>query len=179
MSWENLKSNSVEGDRLIAEMKKYDADAKNARSAFTDFIINECGFAAWHIHDGWLKDMDGNNGSKVLDYQNCRLTWIHDHDDFSHSYFKPELNDEMVIVKRSPDGSEKEPITLYVCRVTGYYNKGIRARDNDTLELKQIALIYVVYNKEKRVYEPNKLQLKKTDNPFNKVIRDFMKLINL
>lgn len=144
MDWKNFKSNSIAGDNLILRAKLMANQRDVLRGLFTEFIKAN-GFVAWHIHDGWVRNMDDKTGKDVLHNENIQIVWFDDHS--SHSSGKcPDLGDKMVVVDYYYDSHESEPFDIYCYAVIE------KPRAND-VKLKRIEVKQAVFNKEENNYQ--------------------------
>jgi hypothetical protein len=145
MKWRGFESHSIEGDNFIYGMMETDKLWQKARERFTDFTENN-GFAAWHIHDGWVRN--GNTRGDVLLHEEINLTWIEPHAGYSHSFTCPQVGETMIIVKDSPHGDETKPFELYCYKVVG--NHGFLSR---SLRLLRTEIKLAIFNHEAHRYE--------------------------
>jgi hypothetical protein len=148
----NLKSNSIEGDKFIENMRNSEESNRHNRDlmhcAFSEFIRHS-EFSAWHIHDGWVKNATGNTGD-VLNDKGINVVWIDRHAGYSHSLWQPKVAKRMVIVEDSPESeihTNQKPFDLYCYHVV----RCIPSTAN-IYHLKLIEIKKVTYNKQAEEY---------------------------
>lgn len=90
-----------EFNRLLAAMKRN-------RNAYSDFLLymnkqlNELRpadkiYRGWHIHDGWVQDLNGKCGKHIIKLDEIKITWIPEHD-AAHSSFYPYNTGDLVCI---------------------------------------------------------------------------------
>lgn len=144
MNLGHFKSNSIEGDNFVSGIMNIEKRWYQSRELFTKFINNH-GFVAWHIHDGWV--MNGYNKGDILHHVDIRIGWVKSHAGYSHTFNCPNIGEKMVIIKDSPDMDKLKPFDLYCYEVVG--KKTIFSLD---IELKRIDIKQAIFNKEENNY---------------------------
>lgn len=99
--WNGFKSHSEAGNEFISGMMNTALRWGKARELFAAFT-KQNGFAAWHIHDGWVTY--NYRSGDVLDNEIITVYWIRCHAGYSHSGVQPKVRDKIVIVRSSPKG---------------------------------------------------------------------------
>lgn len=145
MEYQNLKSYSQKGDKFILGMMTIQERWAAARELFTTFI-EQNGFSAWHIHDGWVTHKH-NNGD-ILHHQDITITWIDSHAGYSHTSRCPNAGEKMVIISRSPDGTETKPFDIYCYDVT--HKSKLSSYE---IKLKRTDIIQAIFNQEVNKYQ--------------------------
>ncbi len=141
----NFTSHGAQGDGFLKGMMSYEEKSRAARVKFTEFI-EEQGFSAWHIHDGWVRH-DGKSGD-ILNNEYLTLSWVSQHAGYSHTLRSPNIGETMVIIKDSPSGEETEPFYIYCYQVADTI-----LRVFEDFYLKLFDVRKVVFNKETDSYE--------------------------
>ncbi len=147
MEWGNIKSNGAEGDRVLLSMMNTEKGWAKKRELFSKFI-NDNGFVAWHIHDGWVTH--NYHSGDILHNSNINITWIWQHHGYSHVLICPNVGEKMVVVKDSP-GTEIDKIFCLYCYnvIEREDNVGLSTR----IKLELIEVKEAIYNPIENTYQ--------------------------
>jgi len=145
-----IKANDAAGVAFLVGMSQCDAKWREYRKLFTKFI-EENGFNAWHIHDGWVT-YNFRSGEDVLYHYIINLVWINQHVGYSHTTKCPEIGEKIVIIKDSPGTGCKGAFSMYCYEVIEDEYKE-SSTFSTRLKLGLIEIREVIFNEELGSYE--------------------------
>lgn len=162
-----FQANDSRGAEMLIGMKSIEERWVYSRKLFNEFI-KQFNCEHWHIVDGWIRHKNecGYDQPEKGEY---KLTWIHSHAGYSHTYKLPKVGDRIIIIDDSPDVNPLQEhrlnFKMKIMEVVNY-SYGL----SDYLELKLLEIKNARFNKKLHKYELTYTVLEKLKRALEKNI---------
>lgn len=127
------------GNKFISEMMGIHRNYERRRQQFTEFI-NDKGFSAWHVHDGWVT-REGKSGAGILGSQYLEIQFIDEHYGSAWAGY-PHSGSKKIVIARDILVDEKFPIYIYKLKKRGRgvwsYKNGLSFLDKRVVEYSKV-----------------------------------------